>query len=270
MFPEPIAHADAIEATLRRLVARAAILLEQRGEGGRLFEASFFRTDGAVRRIGVGTGRPTRDGRSVMRLFAEKIETLADPIDPGFGFDLIRLAVPTSEPLDAEQPSFDGKIAQAQEVSDLVDRLVARFGADAVLRFVAADTHDPLRAARLVRATGLAKGNAALAVEWPELEPGETPTRPLRLFDPPEPIDTFAEVPDGPPIRFRWRHVLHDVTRAEGPERIAPEWWRKSQTPCRDYFRVEDRQGRRFWVFREGQHDGKTESPRWFLHGLFA
>ncbi|BAT58521.1 DNA polymerase IV [Variibacter gotjawalensis] len=266
LFPEPVATAETIQLTLRRLVARVAVLLEKRGDGGRMFEASFYRTDGAVRRITVGTGRPTRDGRIVMRLFDEKIDTLADPIDPGFGFDLIRLAVPATEPFENDQPSFDGKVAEEQEVTDLIDRLVARFGADAVLRFVAADTHDPLRAARLIHASG----NAAVAIAWPETEPDEPPTRPLRLFDPPEPIDTFAEVPDGPPIRFRWRHVLHDVTRAEGPERIASEWWRKTHVPTRDYFRVEDAAGRRFWVFREGYHGAEGETPRWFLHGLFA
>lgn len=267
MFPEPIAHADGIQATLRRLIIRAGTMLEKRGEGGRLFEASFFRTDGAVRRVGVGAGRPTRDVRIVMRLFAEKLETLADPVDPGFGFDLIRLAVPTTERFDPEQPGFDAKIAEAQEVTDLVDRLVARFGADAVLRFSAADTHDPLRAARLVRASGNA---ASLAVAWPEREAGEPPPRPLRLLDPPEAIEAVAEIPDGPPIRFHWRYGLHDVARAEGPERIAPEWWRKPGMPTRDYYRVEDNRGRRFWIFREGLHQGETEKPRWFMQGLFA
>jgi protein ImuB len=94
--------------------------------------------------------------------------------------------------------------------------------------------------------------------------------RPLRIFDPPQPIETLAEVPDGPPIRFRWRRVLHEIARAEGPERIAPEWWRRRPgAPTRDYFRVEDVEGRRFWVFRSGLYGRETKEPRWFLHGLF-
>lgn len=266
IFAEPIARSSDIEATLQLLVTRAAAILETRGEGGRAFEASFFRSDGAVRRIDVGTGRPSRDGRAVMRLFVEKLDTLADPLDPGFGFDLIRLAVPTAEPLEAQQPNLDGKAVEAHEVADLIDRLIARFGAAQVLRFVPVDTHDPLRAARLV--TAARPANSAL--DWPEPEPGEPPTRPLRLFDPPEPVETLAEVPDGPPIRFRWRRVLHEVARAEGPERIATEWWRVPQAPTRDYFRIEDSDGRRFWLFREGLYARETENPRWFLHGLFA
>ncbi|MBN9448856.1 MAG: DNA polymerase Y family protein, partial [Bosea sp.] len=94
---------------------------------------------------------------------------------------------------------------------------------------------------------------------------------PLQLFEPPQPVETLAEVPDGPPLRFRWGRVLHEIARAEGPERIAPEWWRDGpDEPTRDYYRVEDAQGRRFWLFRAGLYDRESVQPRWFLHGLFA
>ncbi len=106
---------------------------------------------------------------------------------------------------------------------------------------------------------------------WPQPEQGQPPTRPLTLFHPPQPIEALAEVPDGPPLRFRWRRVLHEVARAEGPERIAPEWWREGGSgPARDYYRVEDRKGRRYWLFREGLYEDGSSRPRWFLHGLFA
>ena len=100
-------------------------------------------------------------------------------------------------------------------------------------------------------------------------------TRPLRLLARPEPIEAIAEVPDGPPIRFSWRHVAHQVARAEGPERIAMEWWRddRGNKLTRDYFRVEDSAGARMWVFREGLYGREVkppEMPRWYLQGLFA
>jgi len=81
-----------------------------------------------------------------------------------------------------------------------------------------------------------------------------------------------AEVPDGPPVRFRWRHVLHEVAAAEGPERLAMEWWRdeKGAALTRDYFRLESREGARYWVFREGLYGRETAKPNWFLHGLFG
>ena len=96
------------------------------------------------------------------------------------------------------------------------------------------------------------------------------PTRPLRLFARPEPIEAMAEVPDGPPRRFRWRRVLHDVTAIEGPERIAAPWWRHAGAPTRDYFRAEDSEGRRFWLYREGLWGRETAQPKWFVHGLFG
>ncbi len=266
-FPEPLQRADGIEAVLDGLLAEAARLLEGRGQGGRAFEAGLFHTDGRVRRLLVETGRPTRDGGAVLRLFHERIATLADPIDPGYGFDVIRLAVPVAEPLPPAAPDLDGRAAGEEAVADLVDRLATRLGPGRVLRMVARDSHHPDREAALVPA-----GAAAPGPGWRRAEADEPPARPLQVFDPPQPIETLAEVPDGPPLRFRWRRVLHQIARAEGPERIAPEWWRDgSEAPTRDYYRVEDSEGRRFWVFREGLYgSGDGGRPRWFLHGLFA
>jgi protein ImuB len=96
------------------------------------------------------------------------------------------------------------------------------------------------------------------------------PARPLRLFVRPEPIEALAEVPDGPPLRFRWRRVLHDVAAIEGPERIAAPWWRRADAPTRDYFRAEDSHGRRFWLYREGLFGRETAQAKWFMHGVFG
>ena len=264
-FAEPIGRTEDFEGALDLLMTKAAGILEQRGEGGRVFEASFFRTDGIVRRVHVETGRPSRDRKSVMRLFREKLEALADPLDPGFGFDLIRLAVLVMQPLDPAQASLDGRQVEDDEIAGLVERLVARFGRDRVQRFAARDTHDPDREAALIPALDPSP-NAAI---WRAPEPDDPPARPLHLFEPPQPIETLAEVPDGPPLRFRWRRMMHEIARAEGPERIATEWWRRDAA-TRDYYRVEDADGHRFWVFRDGLYGRETERPRWFLHGLFA
>lgn len=261
-FAEPIGRAEDIYGAVGVLIDDLSLMLEARGEGGRAFEASFFRADGAVRRIMVETARPSRDSTSLRRLFSEKLDALADPIDPGFGFDLVRLAVLRAEALAPAQVSLDGRAIEEEEVAALIDRLVARMGRDRVLRFMMRDTHDPNRAASLVPATG------PLPLACPK--PDDLPPRPLMMFDPPQPIEALAEVPDGPPLRFRWRRVLHEVVHAEGPERIAAEWWRRGQgAPTRDYFRVENHQGHRFWLFRAGLYDREPGAPRWFLHGLF-
>ncbi|MCZ8185051.1 MAG: DNA polymerase Y family protein [Beijerinckiaceae bacterium] len=265
-FPEPVLAFDAVLALVRRLAGDLARMLEARGEGGRRFELSLFRSDGQVRRLVVETGHPCRDPDVIERLLALRIEALADPVDPGFGFDSVRLAVLASEAFGQVQPDFDGHRLEDLALEDLIDRLSTRFGAARVLRAEAEDTHDPVRAARFVPA----QSQTAPSL-WPEPEPGEGPRRPIRLFEPPQAIEALAEVPDGPPLRFRWRRVLHEVARAEGPERIAPEWWRvEPGTPSRDYYRIEDSQGRRFWVFRQGFYGQSGQPPRWFLHGLFA
>lgn len=264
-FAEPIGREEDVRATLVSLAARASALLAERGEGGRRFEASLFRTDGAVRRLAVETGRPARDPAMLHRLFRERLDTLADPLDPGFGFDLIRLAVLESETLDERQASLDGREQAEAETAALIDRLATRFGRDSVLRFTPRDSHIPERAEALTPALD---GPAPRSPPWPAAEP---PARPLQMFDPPQPVETLAEVPDGPPLTFRWRRVTHHIARAEGPERIAAEWWRDGPAAfTRDYYRVEDAEGRRFWLYRDGLYGQEAAHPRWFLHGLFA
>ncbi|MFS0736376.1 DNA polymerase Y family protein [Sphingomonas sp. 1P06PA] len=266
-FAEPIGHADAIEATIADLTGEAAQLLVEQGLGGRGFLLDLFRSDGAVRRLAVESSRALRDPSAVMRLFRERIDTLADPIDPGFGFDLVALAVTRTEPLDAAQPNLDGRACDEEALAALVDRLGVRFGRDHVLRFVARDTHDPDREAGLSLA---ACGPGDLG--WPAACAGDPPARPIHLFEPPQPIETMAEVPDAPPMRFTWRRVQHRVTWSEGPERIEPDWWQHADqepAPPRDYYRVEDEAGRRFWIYREGRF-GAARPPSWYLHGLFA
>lgn len=275
-FPEPLAQREQIEAALRDLMLETALLLERRGQGGRAFDAVFFRSDGFVRRLRVETLRPTRDPKILLRLFQEKLDVLADPLDPGFGFDVLRLAVPRVEKFAAEQSDFAGAAAvdSERELSELLDRLTTRFGRERVLRFVHLDTHEPERESPAVPAS-LAPP-ASWSVSWGAPAAGEPPLRPLTLFDPPQPVEVMALAPDGPPARFRWRRQAHDVLRAEGPERIAAEWMRLDpahfgpEAPTRDYYRVEDVDGRRFWLFRRGLYERGDETPRWFVHGLFA
>ena len=265
-FAEPVAHSDTVLQALDRLMGKAAVLLAERGTGGRRFEAALFRSDGHVARLAVDTGQPTRDPAVLARLLRERIGALADPLDPGFGYDLVRLAVPVTEPLELQQlPLAGGAVADA-EMAALIDRLTVRLGRHRVRRLVSGDSHVPEQAA-----FDLPFAEAPQSA-WTPPEPGEPPLRPLRLFDPPQRIEVMAQVPDGPPRWFRWRQQRHDVLRAEGPERIAAEWWkRRSGTGMtRDYYRVEDARGRRFWLFRHGLYGTEKPLPDWYLHGLLA
>ncbi|MEI6486166.1 MAG: DUF6504 family protein [Sphingomonadales bacterium] len=265
-FAQPIATADAVRAALERLLLRCAVQLGARGHGGRQFSLALYRADGHVWHVTVETAAPQRDAAVLLRLFDERIAALNDPLDPGFGYDLVRLAVPVTHSLDESQLGLEGGQLADTQLAELVDRLTARLGRGRLRRLARADTHIPEQAS-----FDLAWDKAP-PLAPARLERGEPPTRPIRLFDPPQPIEVLAEVPDGPPRRFRWRGQVRDVAAQEGPERIAAEWWRRKDGAglTRDYWRVEDGDGRRYWLFRHGLYGRETDDPRWYLHGLFA
>jgi protein ImuB len=265
-FAEPIVTADAITASLSSLARSLSAVLEQRGLGLKSLEAVFFRADGQVRRLAVRLGAPTRDETVLLRLLNEKLEALADPLDPGFGFDLVRLEARLAEETHNAAASLDGDEDARWQVRFLIDRLAARFGDHRVLRFVPQDSHIPEAAAVTVPAQDGDFGGETWARKR---ESDDPPRRPLRLFASPEEVAAVADIPEGAPRRFRWRKALYEVTRAEGPERIGMEWW-KNEKPIRDYFRVETREGQRFWLYRDGLYDQSGFAPRWYLQGVFA
>ncbi len=270
-FAEPIAREEDVLAILVRLAARLQFALERRGDGARRLELTLFRTDGEVRRIAAGTSRPLRDPAQIRALFVERLAALADEFDPGFGFDMARLSVLVAEPCPPEQIGIGGG-EDAAEVDRLVDRLSARLGARRVRRLIAQDSHIPEIAAAAVPAQTAPTDPGWQAFRHFRAE-AELAPRPLRLLTRPEPIEAVAEVPDGPPLRFRWRRALHEVIAAEGPERIEGAWWSEHGGPARDYFRVEDKAGLRFWLFRAGLYRDLAQgaaAPTWFLHGTFA
>jgi protein ImuB len=271
-FADPIALEADVLATIEHLAGELGRLLEQRGEGARRLQAALFRTDGKVHRIMVGTGAPLRDGARIRPLFAERLAAIGDDWDPGFGFDVIRLCAPASE---RSEPAQTGLAApdHGVELTHLIDRLGARFGLRRITRLVPQDTHIPEFAVMAVAAHAALHHPAVRTQRHaaPDFQDSLAPIRPIRLFEQPERIDATAEVPDGPPKQFTWRHVRHVVAHAEGPERIAMEWWRNDQGHAltRDYFRVESKEGVRVWLYREGLFGTRT-TPTWFLHGVFA
>jgi protein ImuB len=212
-FAEPVITEDMIVETLVALAKSLGDVLETTGKGARVLVASFFRADGAVRRIGIETGNPTRDSAIIQRLFKLKLDTLADPIDPGFGFDLIRLEATLAQNDSPQAAGFDRDIRTEREIAQLIDRLSVRFGTHRVLRFVPQDTYIPEAEAALIPAQSHIPETATWTMKRGE---SEMPQRPLRLFEKPEPISVMAQIPDGPPLRFRWRTLLHTAVFAAG------------------------------------------------------
>ncbi|MEZ5796793.1 MAG: DNA polymerase Y family protein [Paracoccaceae bacterium] len=226
-------------------------------QGARRLRLTVWRTDGELRRIEAACALPNRDPRHLAFLFRDRLER----IDPGFGFDLISLDAPATEPLGTRQVDLAGEADAGLELSQLTDRLAARFGRNALTQLQPVASHVPERAERRAAPLAVAATVAPIQAE-----------RPQRLLDHPEEVRVLYAVPEGPPAQFQWRRRSYRVARYQGPERIAPEWWQdKPGTRLRDYFKVEDNQGHRFWLYREGLHDdGRGGAPRWFLHGVFA
>jgi protein ImuB len=257
-FSEPIATAEAIEAALGRMMLVLAGKLARRHLGVRRLALLCGRVDGEVQQVAIGTARPTRDPGHLLRLLAARIET----IEPGFGIETMRLVALRCEKL-APQP-VAGAFAGADpepDLAPLVDRLAARLGERRLYRWSAIESDVPERSVRRV-------GPFAAARSWPDWP------RPIRLLSPAEPVDqVMAAMPDHPPRRFRWRGRVHHVRRADGPERIHGEWWKRSgeADAVRDYFQVEDEEGERFWLYRRGDgEDLRTGDLSWWLQGAFG
>ncbi len=269
-FAEPIATQDDIAAAVRHLLADLCRRLAEVRRGARRLDLVLYRADGTCAGAAIGTSRPVRDAGHLERLFAEKLEGL----DPGFGIEVMALAAPVADSLEAQQADLATGGAAAEEgLARLIDRLGNRLGAANVARLVPQASHIPEKACR--EETALASSAPPPAAAGQD-DFCPSPPRPLHLLAWPEPVDVMAPVPDHPPLMFRWHGRPHRVVRADGPERIAPEWWlaeepldpEAAERATRDYYRVEDADGRRFWLYRQGLYraDG---APRWYLHGVF-
>ena len=261
---EPIFIADAIVALTRTLMQEIADDLERDAKGARALELSLYRVDGCVTRLELSLASPVRSPDHIARVVSLRLDRIAEEVDAGFGFETLVLAVTGAEPMDTAQETMSAGAARHTEparLAALIDTLRHRLGADSVRRLEPRARHIPEMSEREAPAT-------PAAPQWP----APRSQRPLLMLPQPEPADdVIALVPDGPPQRLRWRGRLHAITHAEGPERIAAEWWHaKPETLSRDYYLAEDSFGRRLWLYREGIPGRETTSSRWFVQGLFA
>jgi protein ImuB len=289
---EPATHPEAAGQALERLIPALVLELEHRGLGARRLSLTGYRVDGSIGVASVATAIPSREPKHLQRLLVDK----AAALNPEFGFDAFSLRADWCESLGFAQESLVEEPSSERELARLIDRLTVKLGARAVRKPQAEESHLPERASgwvgaissSLLRSDGEGDhgakrhggGVAAKPLHHSTSSSGPPPQpaareelkRPQRLLDRPEAIDVIYATPEGMPRRFVWRRAVHDIARVEGPERLAPEWWRQpSSARLRDYYRVEDADGRRFWIYREGLvDDGRGGAPSWFIHGLFG
>jgi protein ImuB len=282
---EPLSSPEGVAGLIEHLAHDFCAGLEKAGRGALRVAVKLYRMDGSRAVIPLGLVQSCHDPRHLARLIAPKLEGL----DLGYGIEAGTMeAVETSSLAPAQNDLLAGR-TQGAPLAELADRILNRFERLTLARLEAAESHVPERAETLAQPLPPTpplphKGGGG------RTEPLKTPpspsrgaiwggdgggaeagcrSRPVVLFDRPEPVEAMAAVPDGPPVRFTWRRVARHVARAEGPERIAPEWWRGAPARTRDYYVIEDSAGRRYWLFREGLY-GEDARPAWFIHGLFA
>ena len=256
-FAEPIGTTAAVEHVLSDLLTTLCTRLEKEHRGARRFDLACYRVDGSVVRLLVRTSKPGRSITHLMRLFSEKMSTL----DAGFGIEIMTLSaaeVDTAAPIQMALPQCGESVGEDISLDELLDRIGLRLGFEHVCRFQIHESLLPESSSQFVPVTSASTPNVA----WPEHR-----IRPVRLIEPPAPIEIAEIIPGKWPVRIRVGHQLHRIVRAEGPERLTPEWWRDQPMPwaARDYYRIEDEQGARFWIFRETRRAEPGE--RWFLHG---
>lgn len=258
---EPILTLDAVLTVIGDMSEELCAKLEEAGYGARLLRLFLFGVDSKVRSCNMALSRPEQNAKVILRLFRERLSADPESLNAQFGFEMLRLEAAYTTPIrfHATDLAPASKRDRDSEIRAL-DTITARLGPAAVAYVQAADTHAPQRATRFTKT-----GSKGAAPAPPE---DNVMRRPLCVFAKGQPIEALATVPDGPPLRFRWRRVLHEIVRAEGPERIAPDWLRQ-ETQARDYYRVEDKNGQRFWLYREGLY-GEDGMPRWFIQGAFA
>ena len=263
--PEPIASTEGVLAGLETLTHQLTSQLDNHGLGARVFTFIALRTDGTRTCLERRTARPMRDAAHLLRLFSEHM----DQLDPGFGIDLMFLNADRVDHLNAAPAHLGANFAAASADMDtiarLADRISAKLGEGRIQVISGQSSHMPEKAERLTHWQGEAPTGHAI---YPKAGP-----RPLRLIEPPEEVNVLAQVPDGPPLRFIWRRIGRRAIKSDGPERISPEWWQLTTTQrrARDYYRVEDTDGHRYWLYRDGLYDdNRGGPPRWFVHGLFA
>jgi protein ImuB len=259
-FAEPIGTPEDLQRVIDLLTRQLCDDLDDAHEGARKLDLVFARTDGAAQMIRLGTARPSRDAKHLAKLLGEKLAT----VDPGFGIESATLTAWRTEILEAVQLDTHGSAADtARDLGELVDRLANRLGGRNVFKIAAVASDIPERAG--IAADPLRDPLRAATVDtWPRHWP-----RPARLFAAPEPVNVIALLPDYPPAKFRWRDEMHTVRTADGPERIFGTWWNAAAEAgeTRDYFRVENERGERYWMFRKTR---PGDEARWYVHGVFA
>lgn len=251
---EPIRTATGIEIAIKRLLEALCERFGREGKGMRTGILKGYRVDGEMEQVEIGTGRASRNASHLFKLFELKIPE----IEPALGIELFTLEATLVEDLtESQEALWSTSNRDRTAISELLDNIAGKVGMQTIRRYLPQEHYWPERSIKVVTSLD----------ERPETEWSTDRLRPIHLLPKPEPVDVMVVLPDYPPMHFRYKGEIIRVARADGPERIEQEWWLQSGLP-RDYYRIEDECGARYWLFRLGLYENKK--PQWFLHGYFV
>lgn len=251
---EPIRTATGIEIAIKHLLETLCERFSREGKGMRTGTFKGYRLDGETVQISIGTNRASRNAAHLFKLFELKIQEL----EPALGIELFTLEAALVEDVSETQEALWSTATRDQmAISELLDNIAGKVGMQSIHRYLPQEHHWPESSVKAVSSLD----------EQPETEWLTSRPRPIHLLPKPEPVEVMVVLPDYPPMHFRHKGEIIRVARADGPERIEQEWWLQNGPP-RDYYRVEDEHGARYWLFRLGLYGNKK--PQWFLHGYFV
>jgi protein ImuB len=253
---EPIQTSTGVEIALQKLLDVMCKRLQKESKGIRVASFKCYRFDGKIEKISISTNQPSNNVYHIFKLFELKICT----IEPALGIELFTLEALKVEDISPLQETLwtGNSSLESKELSELVDRIESKFGNNIIHRYLPDEHHLPERSIKLANSL-----KEKPSISWRDDKP-----RPIQLLDVPQPIVVTAPIPDYPPMNFRYKGKLYIIKKADGPERMEPEWWLKEEQH-RDYYIAEDQEGKRYWLFRAGHYDA-GKNPSWFIHGFFA
>lgn len=253
---ELIQTKEGIEIALQQLLEKLCKRLNLEGKGLRELKFTAYRVDNKTTSIGITTNHASYNPKHLFKLIEYRISLL----EPGSGIELFIIeALKVEKVVAIQQTIFTAKgNSESREIAELLDNLENKFGNNIVHRYLPSEHHWPERSVKL--ATSVKEQSVK---GWPVNK-----LRPIQLLPRPIPIQVTAPIPDYPPMNFRYNRQLYIIAKANACERIEPEWWIEGGLH-RDYYIVEDKDGKRYWIYRLG-HYNDEEKPLWFIHGFFA
>lgn len=249
-YGEPLGDAANLEAAITQLVQSLCQDLQAHHKGLRRIILRCIRVDGHTHTVAITTSSACQSAPHLLHLLAEKLPG----VDTGFGIEEVIVFAPWVENIAFRQISLEAQHHTTCDniaLNELFDRIGHHLGPKDHL-------YRPDHHASHLPELAVGKKPVSAKGTCPRLAESPLPARPIRLIDPPEPVQVISRAANGLPLEIRWRRMALKIENLKGPERICPEWWHHLDQvgfalaeETRDYFHIQDQTGRQLWLCRQ-------------------